>query len=990
MNKANNIFTIPAGIPFAKALAARLLEEHEQSPETLPDILILLPTRRAARTLREAFLQLNNGKPLMLPRMQALGDIDEEELSLSIAGTNGTQQLLNLPPVLPPLQRQILLSKAIIAHDDFPHGFDQALSLAKTLGHLIDQIDTEDLDIKDLASIVPENFADHWQVTLDFLKILSEQWPKALETLNVIDAAKRRNILINTLADFWDETKPQTRIIVAGTTASIPATAKLVKVITTLPNSQIILPGLDQNCDEKSWNAFSESHPQYGFKLLLDHIGTSREKITNWPTPTTDTATSNARRTLCTELMRPAKTTQEWQKIITTPNTLNACTTATQNLQLFEADTPQQEAQIIAALMRSILEQPTKTAALITPDRNLAKRVAMACRRWNITIDDSAGLPLNQTAIGRFLMLTIETSAQDLSPVTLMALLKHPLVQSDLQTNLNLLETTLLRGTKPPAGINGLYDHLAKQTKKAQENNKPDHSETITPIIQTLETIFTPMLEIFASTEKIPFKTILQTHIELCENLHGGDTAIWNGEAGNAAAELLSKLLDQAAHFPSINTYEYPQILQQFMASETLRPAYGTHPRLQILGQLEARLIDADLVILGGLNEGTWPPDPGHDPWMSRPMRKDFGLPSSDRSIGLAAHDFTQGLCAPNVAITRSKLNDGAPTIPARWLDRLETVLSASNIDIKSLSQNDIHQWVNTIDKVETLSPNKRPEPKPPKSTRPRKLPITKIETWLKDPYSIYAYSILRLSPLDPLEKQADAAIRGQILHDTLDDFIKNHPHTIPTNAADTILETAKEKVTQENQAAENWHFYWPRFAKIAEQYIEKETKWREHAAPLKTEIKGQMTLTTAAGDFLLYGRADRIDKTHDNNGAIIDYKTGGTFSKSGMTNGDSPQLPLEGLILQEGGFENIPPTPCEYLGYWMLNTNNKDTEQTNSHDILVDTKHSLVTLIETFDNDDIPYYALPRATKMLRFHDYEHLARVKEWAALDDAEEVA
>ena len=964
-----NIFTIPAGIPFAKALASSLLEEHASSPEALPDILILLPTRRACRTLREAFLQLNAGKPIMLPRMQALGDIDEEELSLSIAGAGGTQKLTELKPVLPNMQRQILLARAVQKHEDFPHGFDQALALAKTLTQLIDQIHTENLDIKDLADLVPEDFADHWKITLDFLKILSEIWPQILDDMGMIDAAKRRNLLINSLADFWQETKPTQRVIAAGTTGSIPSTAHLLNVIANLPNGQIILPGLDEYVDEESWESLSESHPQYGFKHLLGYMNILREDVALWPNAVTDSGTSKARRKLASELMRPTETTKAWQSLEE-----ESFDTAIRNLSLYEADTPQQEAQIIASLMRSILEEPTKTAALITPDRNLAKRVAMACRRWNIEIDDSAGSPLTQTPLGRFLMLSIEACAHKLSPVSLLALLKHPLTHQDLKAELRHFARELLRGTKPPAGIEGLK-HQATKAK----------AEKLTPFIEQLETLFSPLLAVHESEEKQDFKTLLHAHISLCEALHS-DESLWAGEDGNAASALLSELLEQAGNFPQILATEYPQILQQFLSNVTLRPAYGTHPRLQILGQLEARLIDADLVILGGLNAGTWPHDQGHDPWMSRPMRAEFGLPASDRSIGLAAHDFIQGLCTPNVAMTRAKLVNGAPTVPARWLQRLDTVMTAARTDTGGLTQNDMMHWVKEIDTATTLEPYTRPAPKPPRDIRPRKMAITKIETWLKDPYSIYAHSILNLRTLDPLEKESDAAIRGQILHDTLDDFITQYPDTIPKDAEKNLLQTAQNFVQEENLTEEDWNFYWPRFTKITQQFLDKESGWREGAKPLKTEIKGQINLTTQSDDFTLYGRADRIDQTSEG-AAIIDYKSGGYFSKKGMESGDIPQLPLEALILQDGGFEGIAAGDCNYLGYWVLNGNNKHTELTEPHDMLVDTKEALTNLIDTFDNEDTPYYAIPRASKTPRFNDYEHLARTKEWAALDDEE---
>ncbi len=965
------IFTIPAGMPFAKSLAASLLEEYANAPETLPEILILLPTRRACRTLREAFLQINDGKPLMLPILQAIGDIDEEELAISIAGQEGTQRLLDLPPVLPSMQRQILLARAIQKHQDLRYGFDQALALAKTLSHLMDQIYTENLDIRDMAHLVPEDFADHWQITLDFLTVLSETWPQILKDMNVIDAADRRNRLINALADFWDETKPQKRIIAAGTTGSIPATAKLLNTIYNLPNGQIILPGLDQQIDEESWESLSESHPQYGFKHLLATMNIDRDRIADWQTTLQDHPLSKARRKLSSELMRPSQTSHKWQDLNSA-----AFDPALENLKIFECDTAQHEAQVIASLMRQTLEDPKKTAALITPDRNLAKRVSSACLRWGIKIDDSAGEPLSRTQIGHFLLLSIEATINKLSPVSLLALLKQPLTHANLKQHLEKFEKKMLRGFKPAAGITGL--------RQCWADNGADADLHI--LIDDLERIFEDCIAI--TETKNNFKEILEAHIKLCESLHD-DKNLWSGEDGNAASVLLSEIISQAHNFPKITSHEYKNILQQFLLGVTLRPTFGTHPRLQILGQLEARLIDADLVILGGLNEGTWPSDPGHDPWMSRPMREGFGLPGSERSIGLSAHDFVQGFCTPNVALTRSKLVDGSPSVPARWLARLETVLKATDTKPEKLHDNVFMQWMKSIDHASISEPFTRPAPKPPAESRPRKLSITKIETWLKDPYAIYAHSILSLRKLEPLEKESDAALRGDMLHDCLNGFVTENPNNIPKNAACIILDAAQNFLQSRNLTDEDWHFYWPRFAKITDQFLEKEEKWRAHSKPLKTEIKGEMVLNTPQGDFVLYGRADRIDQSPEGV-AIIDYKSGGNFSKAGLENGNTPQLPLEALIVESGGFENIPPTTCTYLGYWVLNGNGKYTEIAEPQDIISETNAALITLIEIFENQETPYYAIPRSTKIPRYNDYEHLARIKEWAALDDSESEA
>ncbi|MGH1398574.1 MAG: double-strand break repair protein AddB [Alphaproteobacteria bacterium] len=964
------IYNIPAGIPFAKSLAAKLLTEDK---DTLPDILILLPTRRACRTLREAFLQQNAGKPILLPRMQAIGDIDEEELSLSIAGQNGTQNLLDLPPALPAIRRQILLARAIHAAPDFPHNIDHAFSLAKELGQLMDQIYTENLKLTDLTTLVPEDFAAHWQITLDFLKILSETWPVILDNLGMIDAADRRNRLLLTLAKFWRDHPPQTRIIAAGTTGSIPATATLLKTIAGLPNGQIILPGLDEDIDEDSWNALSESHPQYGLKSLLEALETHPHNVKYWSD--TDTAHTANRRFLSTQLMRPAATTKHWQTLAHNTKAQQSITSAIRNLNIITCETAQEEAQIIALLMRQILEHPTKTAALITPDRKLAARVATAAKRWNISLDDSAGTPLSQTLHGKILHALGNTCEANIAPVALLTLLKHPFIPYN--PAITTLEEHALRGIKPMGGFEGLHKRL--ETLKCETTKT-----TLQSFITELEQHLRPLLTLYQSSERSSFKSLLTTHIQTCEALTQSNI-LWQGEAGNALSTMLANLMDHAHDMPDMHPREYTQILQQFLSAETLRPAYGTHPRLQILGQLEARLIDADLVILGGLNEDTWPPKPSHDPWMSRPMRRDFGLPGSERGIGLAAHDFVQGFCAPKTIITRSKTNDGAPTVPARWLQRLDTVLNAAEINASPIASHPALNWARQIDESKHITPCARPAPKPPAHLRPTKFRITEIETWLKDPYSIYARHVLRLEPLKPLEQDADAALRGQIMHDALEDFITAHPDTLPKNAAQILKETAQHKVTQYDLDQNDWQGFWPRFTEIANAFIDTESAWRETAKPLKSEIKGELNIA----DAVIYGRADRIDKIGQDY-AIIDYKSGGQFSKSKIASGDTPQLAIEGLIAQEGGFASLSPAPCGYLGYWVLNPNGKNTEINDTDDLLRDTHEALETLITTFSDEDTPYHAIPRANIAPRFHDYEHLARVQEWAALDEQEDAA
>ncbi len=119
---------------------------------------------------------------------------------------------------------------------------------------------------------------------------------------------------------------------------------------------------------------------------------------------------------------------------------------------------------------------------------------------------------------------------------------------------------------------------------------------------------------------------------------------------------------------------EFPDIFDALIATETVRDVRAHHPRLAILGPLEARLQHFDRIILGGLNEGGWPGQARNDPFLNRPMKAEIGLSTPERRIGQAAHDFQQLSGLGEVIYTRSLRAEGAPTVASRWLQRLAVV----------------------------------------------------------------------------------------------------------------------------------------------------------------------------------------------------------------------------------------------------------------------------------------------------------------------------
>lgn len=995
-----NVLNIPAGQSFADSLARGLLDRAAHDPLALGDYLLLLPSRRACRTLRDAFLRLSGGQAIVLPRMVPVGDVEAEEVSLLLSGlAEANEALPDVPDAVSKMERQILLARAILSAQK-AQSFDQAVSLAQDLGHFLDEVQTENLSFDGLAKLVPESFAGHWQQTLEFLKILTEIWPAILQSRGVIDSAARRNLLLAAQETVWRRLPPAYPVIAAGSTGTVPAARALLSLVARLPQGELVLPGLDTGLDEDSWAQIGEDHPQYNIKKLLAAVGVERADVAPWPLKQGGDV-NHARVRLLSEAMRPAETTERWRQL--TPHDIPA--TALDGLTRIDCDTPQEEADVIALILREALETPGKTAALITPDRRLARRVTLSMRRWGIDIDDSGGQPLTELPVGAWLMLCAEVAEQSLAPIALLSLLKHPVMAAaipadDMRRMTYTLDQLALRGPRPSAGFAGLRTAIESLSGEKQQEQRRD----LLASLDKIEPLAAPFVSMMEDAREKPFHQMMETHIKMAEDFAAtmdasGASRLWLGEAGEGASQLLQQLLAAAGDVPPIAPAHYVPLLRMLMKSVTVRPRYGMHPRLSILGQVEARLYCADLVILGGLNEGTWPALPAHDPWMSRPMRRDFGLPSPEKALSLAAHDFVQAASAPEVILTRAQKVDGTPTVPARWLLRIDAVLEAVGLALPQTAGQRYRRWRQDMDTPAAIQPAPRPAPTPPLPARPRQLSVTRIESWMRDPYQIYAQYVLNLRAFDPIDADPGGAERGTFIHAALERFIDAYPDTLPPDAERQLLSLGRAALVDLRVPQDVEAFWWPRFEKIVHEFVRQENDWRQEAKPFATEVSGQYELVTSGGPFILSGKADRIDRLRDGRYAVIDYKSGGTPSKGEVRQGIAPQLPLEALMLRAGAFEGLPAGDTAELVYWRVTgSGQKPVERITFADGKPDIAEmtdaaaaGLAALVEKFDDPKTPYLSQPRAEAKPKFSDYEHLARVREWSVGgDDGEDAA
>ena len=1035
------VFSVPVSVPLLRTVIAALVDgrlvdgfEARNDPERLAAATLYLPTRRAGRLAHGIFLEVLGKEAAILPRIVALGDIDEDELAFSEDSEPGGIAPLDVPPKLGELERRLVLARLVAAWAKRPvlsplvvGGAASTLTLAGDLARLMDDMVTRGVDWSALDRLVPDQFDKYWQHTLDFLKIARDFWPAFLAETNRIEPAARRDLLIDAEAERL--TKYNGPVIAAGSTGSMPSTAKFLEAVARLPHGAVVLPGLDTDLDDEAWRSIggvkdakgvfttppASNHPQYAMHALLSRFGVKRSDVEILGKPAI-----GGREVLASEAMRPANATSEWHDRLKRLDIAAQITAGMDKLAVVEAPNPEMEALAIAVSMREARHQD-KSVALVTPDRALARRVMAALGRWNLEFNDSGGDALTETPAGIFARLVAETATKGLEPATLLALLKHPMFRlggkhDALKPSIETLELALLRGTRPQTGSAGLVADFARFREELRKlNNREtsslhraeprarlkDHDlDKAQSLISALRKTLTP-LEVFVGSRSHDFAELAQRHRETLVNLsadeHGSATA-FEGPDGLALASAFDDLLGRQEKIGlMVETSDYAEVFQAAFADRLVRRRELPGAQLHIFGQLEARLTESDRVILGGLVETVWPPAPRVDPWLSRPMRHELGLDLPERRIGLSAHDFAQLLGHEDVILAHSAKVGGAPAVASRFLHRLEAVAGEERWKTAKEAGDKYVRYAGAIDQPAEVKPIEQPQPKPARETRPTKLSVTAIEDWLRDPYTIYARHILKLNPLDPVDMPLSAADRGSAIHESLGEFTREYARALPDDTVGVLRRIGEKHFAPLMQKPEARALWWPRFQRIARWFAEWEAARRGDITTIAAEIDGGIKIQLDnARTFTLSARADRIERLDDGRYAILDYKTGQPPTGKQVRMGLSPQLTLEAAILREGGFTGIDAgASVGELAYVRLSGNNppgehktlelkiKPSDQPQSPDAAADyARAQLEALVRRFENPDEPYRSLVLSMWTARYGDYDNLARVKEWSA--------
>lgn len=1051
MAHAKRILTIAPGTPFLKTLAESLCDGRlapgfrydPADPLSLAKVTIYVPTRRSARVLRSEFVDLLGGQSAILPIIRPLGETDDDSGFFDVE----TPATIDLAPPISSTARLVELARLILAwrnslpdairavHSDSPlvapASPADAIWLARSLAEVIDAMDTEDREWSALSKLDTADHAQWWQLTADFLKIASVFWPARLDELNKSSSGRHRNAILRAEAERIARIGSDDPIIVAGSTGSIPAAADLIAAVASLPQGTVVLPGLDMDMPEEQWQSINESpddpssrtHSQYGLYILLQKLGVSRNDAEQIGLLDRDL---KDRAAIFSTALAPAKATSEWNEWREDKSEA-FFEQAFASAAIIEAANEREEATAIAIALRLALENGgtggQSQAALITPDRGLARRVATELARFGIEADDSAGTPLSATPQAGLLMLALEAILRPGDHVAVMSLLKHPLSRFGLgQTEVGHavagLELLALRGGRTETTLDTLEALLHRQLAlHADDRHAPhwrkslgegtdlaaaDLARRINAAIEPLDAAF---IRKDAVTGRLTARLTLADWAErtgrvieaMCIDEKGDLASLWSHEAGEKLSGLLSELMDCG----SVLEADGPQwidIMTALIAGESIKPRAMRHPRVFIFGALEARLQSVDTVIIGGLNEGIWPGQTANNPFLSRNMKTAIGLEPPERRIGQLAHDFEMANGTRQIFYTRSLRQGSTPAVASRWLQRLLALGGEGFTETLKARGTAYRHWANMLDDGENQQPAKRPAPTPPADLQPKSYSFSEVGRLRRDPYSIYARRILKLDPLDEFNRDPGAADRGTLYHRIMETYSREG-HVAGTPAAEEAMFRVLHACFDAENLPPHIDVVWrPRFEAVAREFLKWEKDRRALVKRSHIEVRAGQEIPEAG--IRLTGVADRIDIKTTGMADIIDYKTGLSPSVKQARSLLDPQLALEAAALMRGAFKDAgSPTP-EDLIYVRLRPGQRfgtDTINNEHAKASAKTVPKSAAELATDSIDQLAKFVISLRERKNGFvsrlipeeqqaygGEYDHLARVSEWSTAE------
>ncbi|MCY4542158.1 MAG: double-strand break repair protein AddB [Rhodobacteraceae bacterium] len=962
------VFFLPPGCHFAEEFVAGLISRMANTePAAMAQVRIHANTASLRRAITEAFIAQGN---TFIPRIRLLTEFATDP------------DFPNIPGPVSRLVRELELAEATSALLDRDKRFaprSTTYELATSLARLMDEMHDRNIRPDRLRQLDLTSHSAHWDQSLRFINIIDRYW----RATSVPDANARQRLVVEAQLERWRREPPSHPVIVAGSTGSQATTLMFMKAVASLPQGALLLPCFDNELPPAAWQmldspATSESHPQYRFVELAEELGIDLADVAPWRR---QTRVDRNRNRLVSLALRPAPVTDQW---LNEGSRLTGLSEAARGLTLIEASSPREEAEAIAVRMRAAVHE-NQSIGLVTPDRQLVMRVKAALKRWNLVPQDSVGDPFTRTPQGRFLVQIGNLMGRRAGLGDIFSLLKNPLTNSADQRSQHVrivrrMETDVRR--QGPE-----FDPLQQLEKWAGRRGRDSRAKA-------LFTWYERLFRRLAAVATMPFAQMVHVHMEFAEAFaatpNGSPSELlWRRDmaAARRAAQLMKELTDNTGNLGAISPMDYASIFFGVASGVRVTEPYRSHPLLAVWNTEDVRMQRPDIVIAGGLNEGSWPVHISQDAWLNRNLRLQLGLTSPERRVGLAAHDFQQAISLPVVVLARSKRGAETTNIACRWLSRLVGLLAGLGpegeqalADMRSRG----NRWIGLAEALnrpkERVEPAARPCPAPPAAVRPKRLSVTEINTLNTDPYAIYARHVLNLWPLLELSADTGPRIRGIRMHALMAEFAKRFDNMSPEEGQQLLLSLARRHFSGTGAPPFAERLWQGQFEKLAGELASLEVTLRSKGEPEELECIGEHLFEEL--EFTLTGRVDRLDLSDNEELSVFDYKTGQIPAKSRMKEWDK-QLQLLAALAQLGAFTGGHLGDVCAAGYVGIGSKlefRTISDTADSSDLIAEVLQELQTVIGHYSSESSGYLSrrIPRDTPFET--QYNHLARFGEW----------
>jgi|GEM_PF-2463366 len=934
-----NIFHIASDQNFLQNIIKGLKERVE--PSLFSKAIILLPSHRSCRELER--ILVSDYKDVMIPKIIPIASL-EENLSFEIF-----ESLNAIPKSITYTKAKFLLADLIknkTKSDDMKAS--DYLNIASGLMKLIMKFEKEDIPISNIDKAFTGDHPIHIEKILNYLQVISNGWPKLLSTLDIVTQITRRNLFIKKLIKKWEELPPSYPIIIAGSTGTFRTTQMLVQSISKFKNSFVILQGVDslKYFEDQS---IDESHPSFQLNLLLKNLGAQLKDIESWYTERITSSKYN----FASILFKKEHITIPRSEI---PD---------QNIEYIECISLQEETNLISIKIRELLEFGHKNIGIISNNKSIRIRLKNTLKLWDIESECSDEMAINSTSQIKLILSIFRVVHENFTPITLLTLLTNELhvLDHDLKNSISNLEIKYLRGIRK-------YRNISDLIQKAKNNGDNDIVTLLEKTLNYLKPLFNTL-----NSKSHKLKSLIHILIKVSEDISAQE--IWSDDIGEKVHKIIHSILEDIPEENKINLDEFETIFSEVLREHNVSSKLNINKRVSILSPIESRLLSFDYTILAGLNEKSWPETPETDPWLSATFYNQFKIASPHIAIGQSANDFLSLLQQDNVLITRSINDNNAPQIPSRWLTKIELWFQAAGIlnKLKS-SVSPLKILAKNLYTPESFVKYSAPTPKPEINLRPSKLSVTQIEKLMRDPYSVYALKILKLKPLEKLDKTPDQLEFGNFIHKVLDDFSRSSKNLEPQNYLDTILQIGDQLLADMISNPVMHKIWQPRFYKIAAWIAEYEINIRK-TKTVETEVTYSMVI---GKDFTLIAKVDRIEyDSKANTVSILDFKTGTIPTNEDIKNGFSPQLTLEALLIEEN-HQNLHVSDMTYIQLASGKRLGQITKvQGDEIQIITAAKKGILYLVEQYEDINTPYLVCPNLRKSPTYNDFEHLERLEE-----------